>query len=196
MTQPRLIKAYLSEIAHGALGRGMCRLLSCTPRRLWHSSAAMDQLLRILALFFCLLTVSSLGALTDTFSPFDTLIPTRRGGAESSAACISQALQQVIPRCVEREAEAVEHVDSGVRGSCFDALNVAAVDLCTFCQVILSQSALHSQAVDVFPEYGTRRQTHSPNVCHSAETVSGLIVAFSGLRWCWISVLLPSLGCK
>lgn len=147
----------------------------------------MKQLRRILTLFFCLLTLSNLDVRAETFSPFDTLIPTQRGGAESGAACISQALQQVIPRRIEREAEAVEHVDSGVRGSCFDALNVAAVDLRTLSQVILSQSALHSQAVDVFPEYGTRRQTHSPNVRHSAETESGLIVAFSLLPNCDLS---------
>ena len=91
----------------------------------------------------------------------------------------SKAAQYFIPRSAERLAHAADHVNAGIRGSRFDALHVTPINFRQPRKIILRQSTLHSQAVNVFAKNGARRLTHSTNVRHSEETGSGLIIAFS-----------------
>src|SRR6266853_477576 len=72
----------------------------------------------------------------------------------SIARRFAEAAQHLIPRGAERLPDAANHVDSRIGRAGLDALHVAPVDLRQARQVVLSQSALCSQAVDVFSENG------------------------------------------
>ena len=99
----------------------------------------------------------------------------------SIARRLVEAAQHFIPRCAERIANAANHVDSRIGRASFDALDVAPVDFRQARQIVLSQSALRAQAVDVFSENGARRLTHLRTVRRHASCESGRIVAFSDL---------------
>ena len=112
----------------------------------------------------------------------------------SIARRFAEAAQQLIPRCAERLPDAANHVDSRIRRARLDALHVAPVDFRQARQVVLSQPALRSQAVDVFSENGARRLTHWRTVRRQADYESGRIVAFSFLRGIAFPALVRSRG--
>jgi len=96
----------------------------------------------------------------------------------SIARRLAEPPQHFIPRGAKRLTDAPKHVDSGIRRSRLNALHVAPVDFRQSRQVVLSQSALRSQAVDVFSENSARRLPHSFTVRQRLDSESGLIVAF------------------
>lgn len=68
------------------------------------------------------------------------------------ASRFAQSAQDFIPRGAKRFPDATDHVDSRIGRAGLDGLDVAPVDFRQARQVVLSQSALRSQAVDVFSE--------------------------------------------
>ena len=94
----------------------------------------------------------------------------------------AETAQHFIPRGAERLPDATNHVDARIGRAGFNALDIAPVDFRQARQIVLSQAALHSQAVDVFSENGARRLTHSRIVRRCADCESGLIVAFTDCR--------------
>src|SRR5258708_1745010 len=102
-----------------------------------------------------------------------------------------ETTQHFVPRDAEGFADAAEDVDTGVGGSRLDALHVAPIDFRQARQIILSQSALHAQAVDIFAENGARRRTHPSTLPRRTGGESGLIVAFSSLCGCALRISIP-----
>lgn len=106
----------------------------------------------------------------------------KRWVVSSIARRFAETAQHFIPRDAECLPDAANHVYSRIGRAGLDALHVAPVDFCQARQVVLSQSALRSQAVDIFSEDGARWQTHSRKVRQGARRESGRIVALWSLR--------------
>lgn len=96
----------------------------------------------------------------------------------SVAARFPEPAQDFLPRRAEGGAQPADHVDAGVGRARLDALHVAPVDLGQPGHIVLRQSGLRSQAVDILAENGAWLRAHFRRVRRGTGLESGLIVAF------------------
>lgn len=73
-----------------------------------------------------------------------------------SAGRSTKAAHHLIPRGAERTADAADHIDARIRRARLDPLHITPIYFGELREIILSQSALRPQAVDVLAKDGAR----------------------------------------